>query len=434
MCGFASSYKHSYMNYNVYPYLDRRSTGKDGKHAIKIAIGYNRNADYVNTEVYATPDEWQLLFGEKVPKHLKDAKDKIHAVESTVRSLLASMKVYDIKTLRQHMSAFKAIPKRQEKQLSVQLPTNVFHWLDLKIQELEEQKEAYGTADNYRDTKSFYVKYTGLSAVEFGYFTKEVLYRIQKQATTTGGMAAGNVYRHARHLRAVFNMAMHEQAIDKSIYPFHKRGYIIPQTNKRKKALSRDNVAALLGFEPATNEQRTALDYFTFSYFGNGMNMKDVAYLRYSDIHGQSLRFIRKKTENTSTQPKEIRVAITAEMHAVIERQGRKDHDSYIFPIINDADDTAKQRKDYRNFNRVVNTHLKNICKQLGFAKSVTHGVSRYTFANALKQSGVPIDYISEALGHSNTAVTEHYLNSFEDDIVAHHAEKLRQYSTNNNQ
>ena len=418
------------MKYNVYPYLDKRSIGKDGKHSVKIAIGYDRKADYVSTEVYCTAEDWQLLFNERVPKHLKDAKDKIHATEGNVRALLGSMMVYDIKTLRQHIAGLTAVPTRQKQPLPVQLPTNVFHWFDLKIRELEEQKEAFGTADNYRDTKSFYVKYTGLTSVEFSYFTKEALYRIQKQATTTGGMAAGNVYRHARQLRAIFNMAMHEQVIDRRIYPFHKRGYIIPQTTKRKKALSRDSVTALLGFTPVIKEERVALDYFIFSYFGNGMNMKDVAYLRYSDINGLALRFIRKKTENTSTQPKEIRVSITPEMLEVIERQGNAIHSGFIFPIIHEADATVKRRKDYRNFNRVVNVHLKNICKQLGFTKSVTHGVSRYTFANALKQSGVPIDYISEALGHSNTAVTEHYLNSFEDSIVTQHADKLRQYST----
>lgn len=418
------------MKYNIYPYLDKRSVGKDGKHTVKIAIGYNRKADYVNTEVYATPEEWQLLFSEKVPKHLKDARDKVHAVESSVRALLASMRTYDIKTLRLHTVGLKTAPKPQETPLPVQLPTNVFHWFDLKIRELEEQKEAFGTADNYRDTKSFYMKYTGLKAVEFSHFTKEALYRIQKQATTTGGMAAGNVYRHARQLRAIFNMAMHEQAIDRRIYPFHKRGYIIPQTTKRKKSLSRDNVASLLSFAPAIKEEQTALDFFVFSYFGNGMNMKDVAYLRHGDIHGQALRFIRKKTENTSTQPKEIRVAITPEMWQVIERHGKSEKGGFLFPIICEGDTTALQRKQYRNFNRVVNLHLNNICKQLGFAKAVTHGVSRYTFANALKQLGVPIDYISEALGHSNTSVTEHYLNSFEDGIVTQHAEKLRQYST----
>lgn len=418
------------MKYNVYPYLDKRSTGKNGRHAIKIAISYNRKADYVGTDVYATAEEWQALFSEKVPKHLKDAKDKVQSVEKSVRVLLTTMITYDIKVVRMHMAGLSKPTISLNAPLKATLPTDVFYWFDVKIRELEEQKEAFGTADNYKDSKSFYMKYTGLTEVEFSYFTKEVLYRIQKQAITAGGMAAGNVHRHARQLRALFNMAMYEQVIDKTIYPFHKRGYVIPQTTKRKKAMSRDNVSALLDFNTVVSEERLALDYFTFSFFGNGMNIKDVAYLRYRDIHGQALRFIRKKTENTSSQPKEIQVSITPEMWAVIERQGNVEKGGYIFPIIHDGDTIAIQRKDYRNFNRVVNVHLKHICKQLGFVKNVTHGVSRYTFANALKQSGVSIDYISEAMGHSSTAVTEHYLNSFEESTVTQHADKLRQYST----
>ena len=417
------------MKYNIYPYLDKRSTGKDGRHAVKVAISYNRKADYVNTEVYATQEEWQVLFSDKVPKHLKEAKDKIQSAETNVRTLLSMMVVYDIKVLRAQVAGLNRPAISANAPRPTLQPTNVFHWFDLKIKELEEQKEAFGTAENYKDSKRFYIKYTGCTTVEFSHFTKEELYRIQKQATTAGGMALGNMYRHARQLRAIFNMALFEQVIDKSIYPFHKRGYVIPQTTKRKKSLSRDNVGALINYNPVVKEERRALDYFIFSFFGNGMNMKDVAYLRYSDVYGDAFRFVRKKTENTNTQPKEIRVAITPEMRQVIERQGSTSHDGFVFPIISEKDAAAKQRQDYKNFNRSVNVHLKNICKQLNFSKKVTHGVSRYTFANALKQQGVPIDYISEAMGHSSTAVTEHYLNSFEDGIVTQHAEKLREYS-----
>jgi integrase/recombinase XerD len=415
------------MNYNVYPYLDKRSTGKDGKHTIKIAIAYDRKADYVNTEVYATPEEWLQLLSDKVPKHLKDAKNKMQSTEGNVRLLLASMVNYDIKVLRMNIAGLNKPVMNPSLPRTTMLPTDVFHWFDLKIKELEEPKEAYGTADNYRDTKRFYIKYTGQSSVEFSHFTKDELYRIQKKVVSAG-MAAGNVYRHARQLRAIFNMALFEQAIDKSIYPFHKRGYIIPQTTKRKKSLSRDNVGALINFNPVIKEERRALDYFIFSFFGNGMNIKDVAYLRHSDIHGNAFRFVRKKTENTNTQPKEIKVAITPEMWQVIERQGNASKDGFVFPIINEKDEAVKQRKDYKNLNRSVNIHLKNICKQLEFTKPVTHGISRYTYANALKQMGIPITYISESMGHSSTAVTEHYLNSFEDDIVIQHAEKLREY------
>ena len=280
------------MKYNIYPYLDKRSIGKDGKHSVKIAIGYNRKADYVNTVVYCSPEEWQLLFSEKVPKHLKEAKDKIQATESNVRAVLSSMVVYDIKVLRMHIARVSRPTISENAPRTVQLPTDVLHWFDLKIKELEEQKEALGTAENYKDSKRFYTKYTGCTSIEFSHFTKEELYKIQKKATTDGNMAAGNVYRHARQLRAIFNMALFEQAIDKNIYPFHKRGYVIPQTTKRKKSLSRDNVGLLINFNPAIKEERRALDYFIFSFFGNGMNMKDLAYLRNCDMYGNAFRYV----------------------------------------------------------------------------------------------------------------------------------------------
>ncbi|MEF3423979.1 tyrosine-type recombinase/integrase [Bacteroides cellulosilyticus] len=39
---------------------------------------------------------------------------------------------------------------------------------------------------------------------------------------------------------------------------------------------------------------------------------------------------------------------------------------------------------------------------------------ARHSFATVLKRSGVNISYISESLGHSNLAITENYLASFE--------------------
>lgn len=418
------------MQYSVYPYLDKRSTGKDGRHTIKIAIGYNRKVDYVNTEAYATLEEWHQLFSEKVPKNLKETKDKIHAIESKVRAGLTTMVVYDIKVLRSQVTAYEKPSISQNAPTSTQKPTDVFYWFDVKIKELQELKEALGTADSYKNSKNFYIKYAGHTIIDFSYFTKDILYLIQKRAIGEDGMAAGNVYRHARQLRAIFNMAIQERVIDSSVYPFHKRGYTIPQTTKKKKSMSRHNISDLISYCPELKEAQTALDFFVFSFFGNGMNMKDVAYLRYSDLSGNTLRFIRKKTEHTTSQQKEIKVAITVEMRHVIERQGNTSHDGFIFPIIKEGDSVAQQRLDYRRFHVMVNKQLKNVCSELGFAKPVTHGVSRYTFANALKQQGVSIDYISEAMGHSSTAVTEHYLNSFDDGIVSQHAEKLRQYST----
>lgn len=121
------------MNYNVYPYLDKRSTGKDGKHPIKIAIGYNRKADYINMAAYATTQEWQQLFSDKVPKHLKELKNKIMSTEANVRAILATTVRYDIKIVRKCIADLTKPILSPNAPITSPKPADVFHWFDIKI-------------------------------------------------------------------------------------------------------------------------------------------------------------------------------------------------------------------------------------------------------------------------------------------------------------
>jgi integrase len=43
---------------------------------------------------------------------------------------------------------------------------------------------------------------------------------------------------------------------------------------------------------------------------------------------------------------------------------------------------------------------------------------ARHSFATILKRSGVPVAYISDALGHADLKTTENYLSGFEDDAM----------------
>ena len=416
------------MEYNVYQYLDRRSKTKENKHPVKIAIGYNRKVDYVHTDCYITVYEWNLLSHPKCPRSLIEIKEAISSIESKVKHYLSIMLTYDITKLRVLVKGEEQKINHQESTLHtnphVSQSLNVFDWFDLKIKELEE-KQAYGTRDNYIDTKSFLIKFTGLSNVEFNYFTKEHLYRIQQDALRKG-TSISNVYRHARHLRAVFNMAIADLVLDKRIYPFHKRGYIIGSSRKAKKGLTAEALNTFVS-APATNEEeQKALDFFIFSFYGNGMNMKDVAYLGYLQIWGRTLRFYRQKTANTLSEPKQISVYLTDEMLEVIRKHGiSPTTEGYVFPIINANDTVEKQRIDYRNFNRWINKRLKARAMRLGIDAKITHGVSRHSFANALLQEGATKDYIGDALGHTSTKTTEHYLSGFEETVISNHAAKL---------
>jgi integrase len=53
---------------------------------------------------------------------------------------------------------------------------------------------------------------------------------------------------------------------------------------------------------------------------------------------------------------------------------------------------------------------------ELKISKPVLFYGARHNFSTQLMKSGVPIEYISTALGHSSIQITSRYLGSFEDD------------------
>ena len=63
-----------------------------------------------------------------------------------------------------------------------------------------------------------------------------------------------------------------------------------------------------------------------------------------------------------------------------------------------------------------VNANLKVLGKRLGIDTNITTYVARHSFASVLKKSGVNIALISEALGHSDLATTQIYLDNFDND------------------
>ena len=64
------------------------------------------------------------------------------------------------------------------------------------------------------------------------------------------------------------------------------------------------------------------------------------------------------------------------------------------------------------------NEVLKILGKRLGIESNITTYFDRHSFASVLKKSGVNIALISEALGHSDLATTQIYLDSFDNEQV----------------
>lgn len=221
-----------------------------------------------------------------------------------------------------------------------------------------------------------------------------------------------------REIRIIINEAIDQGIIPQEKYPFGqkaKRKYEIPESEENHRALEPESVQAVLNYVPQSDVQQKAKDYWIFTLYCNGINMRDICQLKYSDIDQGFLNFRRNKTRRKRKQGRPIEVFITPMMAEIIDRQGNPDkaNDNYLFPIM------RKDKSDNENYVHVsthldsVNKTMKKIGKILGIDLTLTTMIARHTWATTLQQAGVPESYISKGLGHSSVAVTQHYLSGF---------------------
>nr|WP_321408090.1 site-specific integrase [uncultured Carboxylicivirga sp.] len=223
---------------------------------------------------------------------------------------------------------------------------------------------------------------------------------------------------YMRNLRHILNLALEDKTIKS--YPFgsSKNKYQIPVSNNTKKALSISEIEKLVTYQPTAPEEIKAQKYWLFSYLCNGMNMADIANLKYKNIQNNSLKFIRQKTRDTSKVKTEIDVYLTPEAKEIINSLGNTDKqpESYIFPILRSGL-TVKQIADtVKQHIKITNKYMKRIADTVGIDKTVTTYGARHSYATVLKRSGVSTEFIREALGHQTGQTTQNYLDSFEEE------------------
>ena len=85
----------------------------------------------------------------------------------------------------------------------------------------------------------------------------------------------------------------------------------------------------------------------------------------------------------------------------------------YLFPFLSG---TKNGHEEYLEYNAALsrfNRNLKTLREVAGIASDVTSYTIRHSFAMALKEQNVPIEMISELLGHKSIKTTQIYLRSF---------------------
>ena len=239
------------------------------------------------------------------------------------------------------------------------------------------------------------------------------------------GRARTTIAIYMRNIRVLVNLAIRKHKI-KMDYPFHE--YRPKEAGGRKLALSAHQIRQIADYVTHDPEVIFFRDMFMFSFLANGMNVSDIARLRHSNIDNGSIHFVREKTK-IKTRQTEIHVPITKQMQSIIDRHGNRaiGHDAFLFPILQPDMTEQKQYMQVKQCVKMLNKHIRQIAKAINITDRVSSYTARHSWATIAKNSGASIEYIKEALGHSNVLVTEKYLKSFEETTRREHSERMEQ-------
>lgn len=380
---------------------ETRRTLSDKTHPVKLRVTHNRKQEYYtvniqNIKTGLSVDDWNSVMLERPRGKYKAMRDAIQKSEAIAQEIILSLPVFSFKEFKiQFFHKESAV--------------DIFVALQEKVDALNKD-DKFKTAFTYLGALKSLKKFTEKEKFLFKDITPEFL-RKYESWMLKNGKQKNTISVYLRACRALYDKNKKDDS-----YPFGHGRYQIPTGQNVKKALTIDQIGKIFRYETESPIIAKSRDLFIFSYLCNGMNFKDMAYLKYKDIDEESIVFVRAKTANKISRP--VILPLTVEIGKLIDTYGNKPAfpDQFVLPILSKEMDAKQKDVAINNAIRLVNDHIKKIAKSIGITVNVSTYTARHSFATVLKRSGASIEFISESLGHQNLNTTETYLANFEMD------------------
>jgi integrase/recombinase XerD len=400
--------------YSISIFIDTRREKSNKKYPVKLRVYATqlRKQKFYPTIFEFTRKEFASIWETQKPREeYKDTRLEMQALESLANKTAKLLKPFSFEQFEK-----KLFRKSGEGE-------NVFYQYQLIIDK-NKKFDRYGNASNYemslKSIKAFlhYSKGKEPARLQFYEITPAWLNNYENFMLVTKERSRTTVSMYLRALRAVFNSAISENEIEPEVYPFGKKKYQVPSVKKVKKSLTKEQLRKLFEAKPRTPEQEEAKDLWFFSYACNGMNVKDIALLRHKDLENDKIVYYRAKTINTAKADlKPIVVYLNEWSLSIINKYGNyeKQPDGLIFKIVQNSDSEIIKFNKIKNFTRFINQNLKILAIAESLPKDISTYWARHSFSTNAIRNGASMEFVSEALNHSDLKTTQNYFAGFED-------------------
>ena len=264
----------------------------------------------------------------------------------------------------------------------------------------------HSTAHVYKNALFSFSKFCGTSNVSFRQITRERLRRYG-QYLYECGLKPNTISTYMRMLRSIYN-----RGVEAGSAPYVPRLFHDVYTGvdvRQKKALPATELHKLLYEDPKSERLRRTQAIAALMFQFCGMAFVDFAHLKKENVRGGVLEYKRQKTGT----PMLIEVQSTA-WESLRELSSDVGKDSpYLFPFLKGIKVGKEAYKEYTSALAHFNRNLKRLARACGVSIPITSYSIRHSFAMILKEQDVPIEMISELLGHKSIKTTQIYLKSF---------------------
>ena len=381
----------------------RPSTVEDRPGTIVYLVTHRRIVRQITTGYKVFPCEWD----EKQSKPIAADNDGRAAIVQSI-----------IRKLRSDMERLSAIIERFESQSRNYSSDDVveefrrtgrentfFIFMENAIERLR-QLEHSGTAKNYSAALGSFKRFRNNEDIRMGAIDHILMEDYQAYLASVG-VVPNSISFYMRILRAVYKRAVEQElTIDRN--PFRTVFTGVEKTLKR--AISISDIKRIRNLDLSLKPNlEFARDLFLFLFFCRGMSFIDAAFLKKSDIQNGMLTYRRHKTGQS------LHIKVIRQIEEIINRYSNK-NSPYLLPVITRPGED--ERRQYESALRRVNKSLKTITGMIRLPVTLTTYVSRHAWATIAKSKNIPVNVISDALGHDSIATTQIYLASIDTSTI----------------
>lgn len=358
--------------------LDTRAAAKDGSYPLKLAVAHHGKTAYIPLSVRLTAKQWDAkrqqvigrpdrqsinaylvdrlaVYGAAVRAVIMDGKHTRQLTATELRDLMVR-EVSPEDERKGFLDAFRAFMARKGNKRT----HDIYEATLRKVRAYDKHADALALEDVDRAWLEDFFKWL---------------------AAASPSVNARNI--HMRNIRAVFNFAIDEGLT--SFYPF-RRVKIKPEPTAKRNLAPEELLRIFRADVPPFAQGY--LDAFALSFLLIGINVGDLLTLPPDALCNGRITYIRRKTHKLYT------IKVEPEAAAIIERHKGKDF------LLDFLDGHTSYRKTAERINRTLQR----------IAPGVTTYYARHSWATIAAALDIPKETIAQALGHSQTSVTDIYI------------------------